>query len=149
MSLSIGWGSQGGLGKHAPSWSIMLYSRYIGVAGSINLAIFTFLDPVVYFYRINRIGSTKDHRNVSKFRLAALVCRLCLFLMVALEIEIHEILSIMDLFKTLIDYLLNYEDVRWFSYVILWWKTRVFRSLNSNMSIHHWARIRLMNPVLH
>ena len=27
---------------------------------------------MVYFYGINRIGSTKNHRNLSKFRLAAL-----------------------------------------------------------------------------
>ena len=30
-----------------------------------------FWTPVVYFYGINRIGFTRDHRNLSKFRLAA------------------------------------------------------------------------------
>ena len=40
-------------------------------ARSINLARFTFLDPAIYFYGINRIGSMRDHRNLSKFRLAA------------------------------------------------------------------------------
>ena len=41
------------------------------LARSINSNRFTFLVPGFYFYGINRIGSTRDHRNLFKFSLAA------------------------------------------------------------------------------
>ena len=44
----------------------------IETARSINSNRFTILVPGFYFYGINRIGSTRDHRNLFMFRLAAL-----------------------------------------------------------------------------